>query len=96
MKTKDIIIDNEESAIEYLQNVLTKWDAFCIEHPKLAQALAILLQSVSNRKASEVAKEIFEEIDRMIYHLLNDRHYIIGDMCYEVEALKKKYTEGEK
>ena len=48
------------------------------------------------RKASTVAEEIFAEIDRMIYNLLNDRHYIVGDMCYEVAELKKKYTgKGE-
>lgn len=41
----------------------------------------------------EVVREIFEEIDRMIYKVLNDRHYIVGDMCYEVAELKKKYTE---
>ena len=48
------------------------------------------------RKASEVADEIFAEIDRMIYKVLNDRHYIMGDMCYEVAELKKKYTEEGK
>ena len=51
---KDIIIDNENSAVEYIQNVLTKWDAFCIGHPKMTQALEILLQSVLlNRRADD-------------------------------------------
>ena len=44
-------------------------------------------------RVSDVVSEIFAEVDRMIYQLLNDRHYIVGDMCYEVEELKKKYLE---
>ena len=62
-----------------------------VDNEKLAEHL----YNADYRKASEVAREIFEEIDRMIYRLLNDRHYIVGDMCYEVEELKKKYTESE-
>ena len=56
---------------------------------------AELLYNAGYRKASDVAREIFEEIDRMIYKVLNDRHYIMGDMCWEVAELKKKYTESE-
>jgi hypothetical protein len=54
------------------------------------------LYNADYRKSTDVAREIFEEIDRMIYKVLNDRHYIMGDMCYEVAELKKKYTEEKK
>ena len=57
---------------------------------------AVTLYEKGYRKASDVAREIFEEIDRMIYKVLNDRHYIMGDMCYEVAELKNKYTEEGK
>ena len=57
--------------------------------------IAEFLYTAGYRKSSEVAEEIFEEIDRMIYKVLNDRHYIMGDMCYEVEELKKKYTQDK-
>jgi hypothetical protein len=40
----------------------------------------------------EVVSEIFEEIDKMLYKLLNDPHYIVGDMCWDVKELKKKFT----
>ena len=45
--------------------------------------------------ANSVAKEIFEEIDRLIHKVLNDEHYIMGDMVYDIAELKKKYTEGK-
>ena len=57
---------------------------------------AEFLTELGYRKASDIAREIFEEIDRMIYRLLNDKHYIVGDMCYEVAELKKKYAEDGK
>ena len=60
-----------------------------------SKLIALKIYKTGYRKASEVAREIFEEIDRMIYKVLNDRHYIMGDMCYEVAELKKKYTENE-
>ena len=63
---------------------------FELERKKTAENL----YNAGYRKASEVAEEIFEEIDRMIYKVLNDRHYIMGDMCYEVAELKNKYTES--
>jgi hypothetical protein len=48
------------------------------------------------RKASDVAREIFEEVDKLIYRLLNDVHYIAGDLVWDINELKKKYeSEGE-
>ena len=46
MKKK--MIDDEKSAIEYVENVLTNWTTFCEQHPKLALALEILLQNTGN------------------------------------------------
>ena len=47
------------------------------------------------RKASDVAREIFEEIDKLVYRLLNDVHYIAGDLVWDINELKKKYeSEG--
>lgn len=51
------------------------------------------LHNAGYRKASEVAREIFEEIDKLAYRFMNDRHYIFGDMVYDLAELKKKYTE---
>jgi hypothetical protein len=50
------------------------------------------------RKASDVAREIFEEIEETLAH-----HYEEWDFCYyddylgeDIAELKKKYTESEK
>ena len=43
----------------------------------------------------EVAKEIFEEIEKLTYRLLNDADYTMGDIVYDITELKNKYT-GEK
>ena len=43
----------------------------------------------------EVAKEIFDEIDNIIYNLKDSPFYSSSDAVYELTELKKKYT-GEK
>lgn len=37
---------NKEEAIQYLQNVLDTWTAFCEEHKVFALAIKVLLQEV--------------------------------------------------
>ena len=44
---------------------------------------------------SEVAREIFEEIEKLSYRFMNDEHYIFGDMVWDISELKKKYTGVE-
>lgn len=61
--------------------------------PKYDLNIATYLYDAGYRKQSEVAREIFEEIDRFIHKVLNDEHYIMGDMCWDVAELKKKYIE---
>ena len=41
----------------------------------------------------EVAKEIFDEIDNIIYNLRDSPFYSSSDAVYELTELKKKYTE---
>lgn len=43
----------------------------------------------------EIAKEIFEEIEKLTYKLLNDADYTMGDIVYDITELKNKYI-GEK
>ena len=47
------------------------------------------------RKQSEAVKEIFEEIDNIIYNLRDSPFYSSSDAVDELTELKKKYT-GEK
>lgn len=43
------------------------------------------------RKQSDVTKEIFEELDKLTYRLLNDADYTMGDIVYDITELKNKY-----
>lgn len=45
------------------------------------------------RKADDVAKEIFEEIDNIIYNLKDSPFYSSSDAVYELTELKKKYMD---
>ncbi len=51
------------------------------------------LDAKGYRKASEVATEIFDDIDEIAYRYLNNADYSAGDMIYDLNELKKKYTE---
>lgn len=42
----------------------------------------------------EVAREIFEEIEKLSREFMNNEHYIFGDMLWDIAELKKKYTEA--
>lgn len=48
------------------------------------------------RKASEVAREIFEEIDKIVIRKVIHHGEIAYDVTDEYAELKKKYTESEK
>jgi hypothetical protein len=54
-------------------------------------------RNVEERKIERklVAREIFEEIEKLSHRFMNDKHYIFGDMVWDIAELKKKYTEGE-
>lgn len=53
------------------------------------------LEMADYRKQIEVAREIFEEIDNIIYNLRDSPFYSSSDAVDELTELKKKYT-GEK
>ena len=53
---------------------------------------AEMLYNAGYHKKSDVAKEIFEELDKLTYQLLNDADYAMGDIVYDITELKNKYT----
>ena len=55
--------------------------------------LAHALTEKGYRKASDVAREIFEEIGELVNEYLDGRIYT-HDFCTYLAELKKKYTEG--
>lgn len=64
---------------------------------------ATALYNAGYRKASDVAREIFEEIEKLLkknelrnYEPYNVESYYSGDLEKALDELKKKYTESEK
>ena len=43
----------------------------------------------------EIAKEIFEELEKLTYRLLNDADYTMGDIVYDITELKNKYIRED-
>lgn len=41
-------------------------------------------------------EKIFEEIEKLSYRFMNDKHYIFGDMVWDIAELKKKYIGEQK
>ena len=57
--------------------------------------IATTLHDANYRKASDVAREIFEEIGELINEYLAGRSYR-HEFLTKIAELKKKYTEGER
>lgn len=45
------------------------------------------------RAKTEVASKIFEEINRLVNKLLNEKEYSIGDFCWDYEQLKQELLQ---
>ncbi len=45
---------------------------------------------------ADVAREIFGEIDSLFEKFYNDPLYSCGELGYDIEELKQKYTEEQK
>ena len=81
--TEDVV---PKSEVERLQGALKAEE----RHNELTMECA--KKSLANSKA-EVAMEIFDKVDEIAYRYLNDADYSGGDMVYDLNELKKKYTE---
>ena len=55
-----------------------------------------ILRKFEAETKTKVAREIFEEIEKLSHRFMNDKHYIFGDMVWDIAELKKKYTEEKK
>ena len=76
----------EEMAEAMFQNC--NCGLFFSEAEKIAR---FVIEEQGYRKQSEVVKEIFEEIDNIIYNLRDSPFYSSSDAVYELTELKKKY-----
>lgn len=46
------------------------------------------------RTKAEVTSKIFEEINRLVNKLLNEKEYSIGDFCWDYEQLKQELLQN--
>ena len=67
----------------------------CNESRDCSEIFARNLYNAGYRKSTDVAEEIFAEIDKLTVSYINDADYTIGDMILGIVELKKKYTEEE-
>ena len=77
----------EEMAEAIFQNC--NCGLFFSEAEKIAR---FVIEEQGYRKQSEVVKEIFEEINNIIYNLRDSPFYSSSDAVYKLTELKKKYT----
>lgn len=59
-----------------------------------SEEMAEYLYNAGYCKGSEVVWAIFDKVDEIAYRYLNDADYSAGDMIYDLNELKKEYTEG--
>lgn len=89
-------IDRKEKQIEEIAKVMC---GGCPDNKECMHCLcadwykAEDLYNAGYRRQSEIAKESFEDIYKLTYRLSNDEHYTIGDMIWDIDELKKKYTD---
>lgn len=82
---------NREKQIEEMAEAIfhnCNCGLFFSEAEKIAR---FVIEEQGYRKQSEVVKEIFEEIDNIIYNLRDSPFYSSSDAVYELTELKKKY-----
>ena len=93
---------NRDKQIAEMANIIA-FKAFEQAHlengdDNLADIVAIELYDNGYRKASEVAREIFEEIEKVVEVALMNGHIETPILCIghgTFAELKKKYTEGD-
>ena len=79
--TADVVPKSEVEEYKHCwEKIHDSYTADCLEH--------------YNRGRAEVAREIFEEIDKFTYRYLNDADYSGGDMIYDLNELKKQIHGG--
>lgn len=83
---------SREEQIEEIKRTLYKAKGVFVVKDA-AQIVAETLYNAGYRKQNEVTMEIFEDIYKLTYRLSNDEHYTIGDMIWDIDELKKKYTD---
>ena len=103
VKVSNIIMEETHEFISQKHKYNSLKD-FHEAHPKGRNLMeAEFLTELGYVKASDVAREIFEEIEKLLkknelrnYEPYNVESYYSGDLEKALDELKKKYTESEK
>ena len=89
----------KDTQIEEMAKAVCHLDRTCDECMTSFECKAMMyakrFYTAGYRKASDVVWEIFDKVDEIAYRYLNDADYSGGDMIYDLNELKKIYTEGE-
>lgn len=80
----DVVPKSEVVRLQSQVNRLKKYDE--------ERDIALHARLIANTR-SQVAREIFEQIDSFIHRYCNETHYVIGDFSWDITELKKKYME---
>ena len=92
MPTEDVV---PKSEVEELEKEVERLTAILHSYALQYGTVADKQKAIDKAKA-KVAREIFEEIEKLSHKFMNDQHYIFGDMLWDIYELKKKYTEEKK
>ena len=65
-------INTQKQARDYLNNVLSNWNEFCVQHPNLSKSLSIVLKS-NNRRGKKLIQHYFS--DENVHHVLVDSDF---------------------
>lgn len=69
---KKIIIEDEKSAVKYLNFVLTEWTTFCETHTNITQAIEVLLNVLQTKNESLIIeREYIKEVKALNKELIN-------------------------
>lgn len=89
-------MQSREKQIEEMQTVINGalFADFRNGHSVCIKTISEYLYNAGYRKASEVAREIFESIEECIYLYYNKNDYTMPNIEEDIAELKKKYAEG--
>ena len=81
--------------IEALSEIIGSCNTKC-DHPfDCSHCKAIRAHKAGYRKASDVVREIFEEIDKLVHLYLNDADYSFGEFALDLAELRKKHESED-
>ena len=83
-----------EITLEEIEKAKVETDLYKRQVDELEDELATAYDRLENAR-QEVAREIFEEIEKLSHRFMNDEHYIFGDMVWDIAELKEKYTKKD-